>query len=141
MADVQAYRSWAQQMKAAGGVVTVFPSGPSRGLPAARFAKPLVAQLQAAKKLGVPGTWSADGAWGYYLAPVAVAKAAEGLSQATKEEIARASETLRRGWFGDFGFELGGTLKKALVIGGIVGGVALLAPPLFREYLASRRSL
>jgi len=133
------YRQWADRVKASGGVVTVFPSGPSRGQPAARYPAARIAELQRTKQLGAPGTWTADRSWGYYLATAPVVQAAKALPDATKQEIASASAQLKRQWFGDFGVEFGGTLKKALIVGTVGVILAQALPPLIKAAVSRGR--
>lgn len=138
MADLAAYRSWAASVKQAGGVVTVFPSGPSKGQPAARFTKAQVATLQAAKRLGAPGVWSANGGYGYYLATPTVVAAARLLPVPTQDEIDRGAAQLTRSWLGDIGAGVLGDVRKYLVIGGVVL-LAVKLGPLAYEMLQARR--
>lgn len=134
----QRYRAWAAAVKSSGGVVTVFPSGPSKGAPAARYPAPRIAELQKKRQLGEPGTWSANREWGYYLAAPVVIEASKTLPAATKAEIAKAADTLKRSWFGDFGVDLGGAIKKTALLAGVGYVVAQVVLPLVRRKLEGR---
>lgn len=140
MADERAeYRSWGATVKASGGAVTAFPTGPSKGAPAARYPMAVVAQLQAAKRVGAPGAVSADKAYGYYLAPPNIVKAAGVLAQATPDEIRAGADKLMASWDP---FNLSGRIRKYALIAaglGIVGaGLYFLAPGLIARTVRRR---
>lgn len=138
MADQLAdYRTWVAAVKASGGVPTAFPgSTPPR--PAARYTAAQIAQLQAAKRLGPPVLWAAGKQYGYYLAPPAIASAAQALGVATAAETAAGADKLKRQWFGNFAVDFGGAVKKWALLG-LLGYAVLRFGPSLVGMMRSQR--
>lgn len=100
-----AYGTWAAQVKASGGVVTVLPD--KSGVAAARYPRDVWEPKVNARQWNKPDAVTKNAArYGYYAADSAVQAAAAKLPDATKDEIARGAAALKNSWL-DAAYALG----------------------------------